>query len=656
MASVKALEREIEALRARASDLNAAILRIGASLDVETVLNEVVEAARALTPARYGAITTVDENGRLDDFLAAGFAPEELRRLKEWPGGPHLFEHLRDLEAPLRLADFGAWIGSLGLSPEPLPGTTLQVTPVRYRGQYLGAVFLSDKEGGEQFTDEDEEILVLLASQAATAIANARAYRADLERARTEFLSLVSHELRTPLAAIKGSSASALSTTRMLEPAEASQFFRIIDEQADRMDGLLSDLLDAGRIDAGTLSLQTRSAEVAVLVDQARNTFLGGGGRHALEIDLPPDLPRVMADEPRIVQVLNNLVSNAARRSPATTPIRIDAARDGLHVAIAVSDEGRGVPPEVLPRLFHKYAGAGGDGGPARGGYGLGLAICKGLVEAHGGRIHAASGGTGRGARFTFTLPVAAEADDAESARPAASRPNLAEDPGGRARILVLDDDPHTLRHARDALMAAGYAPLVTADPDDLSRLLRTEKPELVLLDLMLPGADGIELMERVPGLAELPVIFISGYGRDETISRALEAGAADYIVKPFSPTELAARVRAALRLRARPTSFVLGDLAINYDRRRVSLAGRLLELTVTEYELLYVLSRHAGKVVTHATLFRQVWGDRHADSATAARTYVKKLRSKLGDDALRPTYILNERGVGYRMPAPSDA
>ena len=114
--------------------------------------------------------------------------------------------------------------------------------------------------------------------------------------------------------------------------------------------------------------------------------------------------------------------------------------------------------------------------------------------------------------------------------------------------------------------------------------------------------------------------------------------------------------MRAALRLRARPASFVLGDLAIDYDRRRVSLAGRPLELTVTEYELLCVLSRHAGKVVTHETLFQQVWGDRHADSATAAaRTYVKKLRSKLGDDALRPTYILNERGVGYRMPAPSD-
>ena len=195
----------------------------------------------------------------------------------------------------------------------------------------------------------------------------------------------------------------------------------------------------------------------------------------------------------------------------------------------------------------------------------------------------------------------------------------------------------------------------MTADPGELPRLLRAEKPQLVLLDLMLPGADGIELLERVPGLADLPVIFISGYGRDEAIARALEAGAADYIVKPFSPTELTVRVGAALRLRAGPASFVLGELAIDYDQRRVSLAGRVLELTAIEYELLRVLSRHAGRVVTHETLSRQVWGDRRADGAASARTYVKKLRGKLGDDAARPTYILNERAVGYRMPDPSD-
>ena len=170
----------------------------------------------------------------------------------------------------------------------------------------------------------------------------------------------------------------------------------------------------------------------------------------------------------------------------------------------------------------------------------------------------------------------------------------------------------------------------------------------------MLPGTDGIELLERVPGLSDLPVIFLSGYRRDETIARALEAGAADYIVKPFSPMELTARVQAALRLRARPASFVLGDLAIDYDRRRVSLAGRAVGLTATEYELLRVLSRNAGRVVTHQALLRQVWGGRRSDDQRAVRTYVKRLRRRLGDEAAQPTYIFNEPRVGYRMPAPS--
>ena len=312
------------------------------------------------------------------------------------------------------------------------------------------------------------------------------------------------------------------------------------------------------------------------------------------------------------------------------------------------------MPPEVLPHLVRKYAGAGGDADESgRGGYGLGLAICKGLVEAHGGRIQAASGGTGLGARFTFTLPVAPEPGEGAAARPA--RPDPTGDPGGPTRVLVVDDDPETLRLVRGALAAAGYAPTVTGDPGQLPRLLRTRRPHLVLLDLMLPGADGIDLLESVPGLADVPVIFISGYQRDETIARALAAGAADYIVKPFSPTELTARVEAALRLRAGPASFELGDLAIDYDRRRVSLAGRALDLTATEYELLRLLSLNAGRVVTHEALLRQVWGDRRSDGQHAVRTYVRRLRRKLGDDAARPAYIFNEFRVGYRMPDPSD-
>ena len=181
-----------------------------------------------------------------------------------------------------------------------------------------------------------------------------------------------------------------------------------------------------------------------------------------------------------------------------------------------------------------------------------------------------------------------------------------------------------------DALTAAGYSPLVTGDPRDLSRIVKTEQPQLVLLDLMLPETDGIELMERIPELADLPVIFISAYSRDETIARALEAGAADYIVKPFSTTELTARIRAALRRRAEPDPFVLGALAIRYDQRQVCVAGRPVELTATEYELLRVLSLNAGRVSGYESLLRQVSGKaRNRAAMVALRGLVKTLTAQ---------------------------
>ena len=389
-----------------------------------------------------------------------------------------------------------------------------------------------------------------------------------------------------------------------------------------------------------------------VLVDQARGTFISGGGRHTVRSDLPPDLPQVMADRQRLVQVLNNLLANAARHSPESAPIRIAAEREGLDVAVSVADEGRGIAPDQLGQLFRKYSTAGDRAGGL--GSGLGLAICKGLVEAQGGRIRAESGGVGLGARFTFTIPVAEAAGDS----PAPARPG----PPGHAPeavpILVVDDDPETLRHLRDTLAEAGYAPLVTGDPGAVARLIGAEKPRLVLLDLMLPGTDGIELMQSVPELSDLPVIFISGYGRDETIARALEAGAEDYVVKPFSPTELTARIRAALRRRSNPVPFVLGDLAIDYDRRRVTVAGRPVTLTQTEYELLRALAQGAGQILTHEDLLRQVWARRGHGKVNPkiVRAYVKRLRHRLGDDAARPAWIVNERGVGYRMARPGEA
>ena len=772
------LRQENEALRERISLLNAAILRINASLDLDTVLQEVVESARALTGASYGAIATVDDAGEPRDFVTSGFTPDQRRRVVAWPHGQPFFEHLRDLPGVLRLDDLPGYIRSLGYSAELTLSKTMQATPMRHRGRHVGNFFLGEKAGGQAFTLRDEEVLVLFASQAATAIANARAHRdeqraradiealvetspvgvvvfdagtarpvsfnrearrivgglqspgqpveqlldmmtcrradgrqvaldefpltlslasaetvraeeielsvpdgrrvstlvnatpiasadgaivsvvvtmqdlaplKELDRLRAEFLGMVSHELRAPLTSIKGSAATVLNASPDLDAAEMREFFRIIDAQADHMRGLISDLLDAGRIDTGTLSVSPEPADVDGLVEQARDTFLSGGGRHSVLIDLPPDLPRVMADRRRIVQVLNNLFSNASRHSPDSSPIRVAAERDGVHVSLSVADDGRGVAPERLPHLFRKYSGlAAGDRDGGLTGAGLGLAICKGLVEAHGGRIRATSAGPGHGTEVTFTLPLATGPGAAADAAPARSA-----DERVPTRVLVLDDDPLTLRYVRDALDGTPYVPLVTGDPQEASRLLRTEKPGLVLLDLMLPGADGIELMSSIPELADLPVIFISGYGRDETIARALEAGAADYIVKPFSPTELTARIRAVLRRHAAPEPFVLGDLAIHYERRRVSVAGRDVPLTATEFELLRTLSLDVGRVSTYDSLLRRVWGGRNYAGPELVRTFVKKLRRKLGDTAAKPAFIANQRGVGYRMVEP---
>ena len=182
---------ETAALRARISALSAASLRISASLDLEMVLNEVVESARALTGARYGAIATIDEAGAPQDFVTSGFTADEHRHIVEWPDGPRLFEFFRDLPGPLRIPDVPAYVRALGFSPDDrLPSKTFQGTPMRHRGVHVGNFYLVEKAGDEAFTDEDEEILVLFAAQAATAIANARTYRAE-RRARADLEALI---------------------------------------------------------------------------------------------------------------------------------------------------------------------------------------------------------------------------------------------------------------------------------------------------------------------------------------------------------------------------------------------------------------------------------------------------------------------------------
>ena len=479
----------------------------------------------------------------------------------------------------------------------------------------------------------------------------------EMERLRAQFLAMVSQELRMPLASIKGSAATVLGSPVSLERAEFLQFFRIVDLEADRMHLLIGDLLDLARIDTGTLAVNPESVAIGSLVEEARQAFLSEGGRKNLVIELPSGLPLVMADPSRIVQVLGTLLSNAARHSSEDSPIRVTAVSEDVHVAVSVSDEGRGVSADLSPFTLKRPSGVdGGNQGSGAAGSGLDLAVCKGIVETHGGRMRAESHGPGLGARFTFTLP-AVDAGGVAGAVDPASRPfRLRPGSSETVRILVVDEDPQALGYVREALARAGYLPIVTADPEEIPRLVKEEKPDLVLVDLMQPGSGGIELINVVLALAQAPVIFLSAYGSEEASARALDLGAADYLVKPFSPTELAARIKAALRGRAglgwaAPSDpYAMGDLRISYADRRVTVAGRPVQLTATEYELLHRLSTAEGRVLTHDQLLQWVWNPQKKGEPWLVRNVVKKLRHKLGDDANNPTYIFTEPRVGYRM------
>ena len=777
------LHRENEALRERLSRLSVASLRINESLDFDQVLQGALDSARSLTGARHGVMTLLGDGGALEDFLSSGLSGDESEQLWLMPDGLRIFQALTGISEPLRLTDLVEHLGGLGLTaPTPVgPVYSFMAAPMFHRGVLVGHVFVGDTEDGREFTQEDEETLVMFASQAALVIANARAYqeerqaRADLEtlvntspvgvvvfdartgapasvnreamrivdglldegqgpeallevvtcvrsdgrefslrelplaevlkagdtvraeeivlrvpdgrsvsvllnaspihsadgqvasfvvtlqdmapleeqeRLRAEFLAMVSHELRSPLMSVKGSADTLAAQSARLDPAEMAQFHRIIQDQAEHMRVLIGDLLDVARIETGTLPVDPEPADLRLLVDEAGGLFRGAGARNPLDVDLAADLPMVMADRLRIVQVLGNLLSNAAGYSPEGSPVFLTAVREGVHVAVSVADRGRGIPAELVPELFRKFSRASGsDHRSGVEGSGLGLAICKGIVEAHGGRIWAESDGPGLGARFTFTL-LAVE----QSAIPAHDPPSTGSGRKPRVRVLVVDDNPHDLRYARDVLTRAGYAPVATGDPADVPRLLSEEKPHLVLLDLVLPGSDGIELMNDIRKTTDVPVIFLSVYGQDETVARALDMGAVDYVVKPFSPTELAARIRAALRKRLDPFQgepsgpYDAGGLGIDYALRRVTLDGETVELTATEYAVLYELAVHSPRTLTHAVLLQRVWGPERVGEAWLVRNVVKRLRRKLGDDADDPRYILTEPRVGYRM------
>jgi two-component system KDP operon response regulator KdpE len=478
----------------------------------------------------------------------------------------------------------------------------------------------------------------------------------DVERMRGEFLGLVSQELRMPLSTIKGSIAALTETIDPSNQTEALQLLRIIDQQADLMRGQINSLIELSHIQAGTLPVLPEPTSVQSLVDGACTEFRRGHIGSRIEVNLPTDLPTVMADRQRVVQVLQNLFAHASQHSAEDATIKVSAIHEAREVAVSVaaadnhgSDLAQSQPFQFLWKIHTeniKHA-SNGDG--------LAFAICKGIVEAHGGRIWARDTECGGEVSFTFTIP-ACEDNGAGYPDPLEPPEEAQVHAGQKQKILVAIEDDRALGAVRRVLSRSGFEPIPTDDLNNLEDLMESERPQLLLMDLTTPDASEFQLLRRLYTRYELPIIVLSDCSDDESIVKAFDVGADGYVVKPVSSTELVARIKASLRRQAIPAkppgqaNYKAGQVAIDYDSHVVTVDGHQTQLTATEYKLLVELSSNAGRVLTQDELLRRVWGPEYFGEAQLLRAYVKTLRQKLGDNARKPSYIFTEHGIGYRM------
>jgi len=221
-------------------------------------------------------------------------------------------------------------------------------------------------------------------------------------------------------------------------------------------------------------------------------------------------------------------------------------------------------------------------------------------------------------------------------------------------RILVIDDEPQIRKFLRISLSANGYEVVEAAAGEAGIAQCATTQPHLVILDLGLPDRDGQDVIARIREWSDVPIIVLSVRAKDSDKVHALDNGANDYVVKPFSIEELLARVRAAMRAKTPGVShmarLVVGDLVVDVPDHKVSLSGQDVKLTRKEFELLKILAQNAGRIVTHRQILREIWGPAHVDDIHYLRIYVGHLRQKLGDDPANPQFIESEPGVGYRL------
>ena len=434
------------------------------------------------------------------------------------------------------------FLASANLEEEP-EAITL---PLRARGHTFAALLLSRERSGGHFNSADVTMAEALASRGAVALDNARLYK-DIEHAdrqKNEFLSMLAHELRNPLAPIR----NAVSVLRERQEQEPDALWAqdVIDRQVTHMVRLVDDLLDVSRITRGKIRLECKCIDVTQAVQSAVETSrpLIDASEHKLTVQLPDQPLYVHADEARLSQVLANLLNNAAKYTLAGGSIWITVAREEDEAVFRVRDTGTGIPQEMLPRIFDLFTQVEQALDRSQGGLGIGLTLVQRLVEMHGGSVHAASEGTGRGSEFTVRLPAVASPGILSGA------PEVLVDFSRclKRNVLVVDDNVDSAESLAKLLRMQGHSVRVAFDGPAALQEARSSRPEVVILDLGLPGISGYEVARSLRdenGGDDPLLVAVSGYGREEDYCRSREAGFNHHFTKPVNFSALLHAVSA---------------------------------------------------------------------------------------------------------------
>ena len=361
----------------------------------------------------------------------------------------------------------------------------------------------------------------------------------EADRHKDEFLAMLAHELRNPLAPIRN--AVHLIKMRSLEDPQLCMARDVIERQLKQLTRLVDDLLDVSRITRGKINLARERLELADLLSRAVETVMPAieSRGHALSVELPERPLRLYGDPVRLIQALGNVLGNAAKYTDAGGRIFLGARRRNRDAEITVRDDGMGIAPEVLPRIFDLFTQMDQRMERSPSGLGIGLALVRRLVEMHGGSVSAASAGPGLGSEFTIRLPVSMERTDdmvEPAVVPAAAH---APESGSRRRILVADDNLDALESLATLLSLDGHEVYRARDGAEALEVAEQQRPEVALLDIGMPRADGYEVARRIrcePWGRGITLVALTGWGQESDRRRSEEAGFDIHLTKPVDP------------------------------------------------------------------------------------------------------------------------